>query len=115
MPVDEEDFYRSGCRMTGHNWNTRSRIVGTRRFKAFFGATPLVCVIIWRLLDRGNHHPRGGCPYYMLCALLFLKQYNTEEVNRGLTGLDEKTIRKWQWIYVALIAFNIHVVSFANI
>ena len=30
---------------------------------------------------------------HLLWSLLFLKQYNTEEVSHAITGADEKTLR----------------------
>ena len=43
-------------------------------------------------------------------ALLYLKVYSTEEVYHAISGADEKTFRKWSWIYVSLIA-KLNVVS----
>jgi hypothetical protein len=102
----EEAFWLAGNKITKHT--TRSSItVGQRRFREHFGTTPQVCSIIWAMLEAQSLHSHDALPIHMLCALLFLKGYNTESVNRSLTGFDEKTNRKWQWVYVELIALNL--------
>ena len=64
--------------------------------------------MIWnRLIGK---LPPGSRPVHLLWSLLFLKRYDTEHVNRSLTQADEKTWRKWVWIFVELLA-NLDVVS----
>jgi hypothetical protein len=79
-----------------------------RRFSGLFGCSPLICSKLWSLLQldgylnnlaAGKQHPR-----HLLWALLFLKQYNPEEVNSQMCHCDEKTYRKWVWIVVKAIA-----------
>jgi hypothetical protein len=53
--------------------------------------------------------PVHGQPEHLLWCLIFLKQYKTENQNHALVKADEKTIRKWVWIFVDLIA-NLKVV-----
>ena len=36
-------------------------------------------------------------------ALLFLKLYEIEPVNASLVRCDEKTFRKWSWLFVEAI------------
>ena len=97
------DFYREGCVITRHNIEG-SVDTGLRRFREHFYATPIVCSILWNMMTEKQMHPNGATVKCMLCALLFLKCYNTETVNSGTMNLDEKTVRKWQWIYIDLIA-----------
>ena len=43
----------------------------------------------------------GGQPKHLLWALMLLKLYAAESVLRTLAGgVDEKTYRKWAWLYV---------------
>ena len=79
-----------------------------RSFRALFGCSPMVCVIIWNLLT--NQHPIDSKPLYMLYGLLFLKVYGTENVNRTITGTYESKFRYWAWLYVKLIS-KLNVVS----
>jgi hypothetical protein len=52
-----------------------------------------------------SYHPVMHTPrIYLLCALLFLKSYCTEEANHAMTGLDEKTFRHWSSLYIRLLA-----------
>lgn len=85
-----------------------SRETELRRFRALFGVAPHTCSSVWTRLQ--GVIPEGGSPVHLLWALLFLKVYATEHVNKGLTGANEKTFRKWSWTFVELMA-NMHVVS----
>jgi hypothetical protein len=84
---------------------------GDRIFRSFFGVTPDICSTVWNLLL--DKHPTGCEPKHLLMALRFLKGYCTEHENASLFHVDEKTYRKWQWIYVKLIA-NLDIVSFIS-
>ena len=108
--MDRNDFWIAGCQITKHNLGASEK-VGMRRFREHFGTSPEVCAIAWQLLESQQLNPPGATPFHMLCAILFLKRYETESITRTLTGLDEKTNRKWKWIYVDLLAKNLNVVS----
>ena len=43
-------------------------------------------------------------PKHLLWALLFCKVYGSESVHHNLTGADEKTLRKWIFIFLGLIS-----------
>lgn len=82
--------------------STSSKYVALRRFQSFFGATPLVCSLIW---DKIKHDvPKGGDPKHLLWSLSFLKQNSVEHYRRSIFKADEKTIRKWTWLFVQLLA-----------
>lgn len=78
------------------------RVTHRRRFRALFGVTPAVASIVWNRLQ--GHIPRKASPIHLLWAFLFLKTYGSEHVNCALTKVDEKTFRKWSWIFVRKIA-----------
>ena len=100
-------FWNLGHKITGHN-TEGSLSLGYRKFRAFFGTSPMVCVTVWDMLLF--HRPRKSTPEHLLWALLLLKQYNIESVNAALVGVSEKTFRKWSLIYIRLLA-NIQVVN----
>jgi hypothetical protein len=108
--VNRNDFWIAGCKIANHNLGA-SDVVGLRRFREHFGISPEVCLIAWLILAGKHLHPPGAIPLHMLIAILFLKRYQTESIDRTITGLDEKTIRKWRWIYVDLLAKHLDVVS----
>lgn len=85
-----------------HHSNSLSENIGLRRFKSFFGTTPHICSLIWQLLL--DFVPPESEPKHLLWCLFFLKQYDIEHTRRTLFGADEKTIRKWTWIFVKLIS-----------
>lgn len=85
-----------------------SEYVALRRFKAFFGVTPHVCSLLWDKIK--NDVPNGGDPKHMLWSLSFLKQNAVEHYRRSIFHADEKTIRKWTWVFVELLS-NLDVVT----
>lgn len=98
---DPELFWNLGHKITGHNI-CQSRAIGHRRFRSFFGVSPLVASACWDLLE--GKIPTGAKPVHLLWALCFLKKYDTESGNRGIMHVDEKTYRKWVWILVELLS-----------
>lgn len=100
---DFEDFGFGiiGCKRRG---SSKSRL---RRFKAHFGAEPAIVAIIWRELAWSGWLRFAGRtpkPEHLLWALLFLKNYSTEEIHATLVHSCEKTFRKWAWFYALGIA-----------
>lgn len=94
-------FYKLGCSYMRHKLKN-SKIVGIRRFKSFFGITPEVCSVTWNLLDENMGN--GYQPKHLLWCLHFLKQYQVDHVNRSIFKADEKTVSKWVWIFIELLA-----------
>lgn len=96
-----ETFWRIGHKITGHR-SDGSLSVGHRKFRAFFGTTPLVCIVAWDLLR--DVRPGNSIPDHLLWALLLLKGYNIETTNAALVGVSEKTFRKWSLSFIELLA-----------
>lgn len=84
-----------------------------RRFHATFGTGPEMCTLIWGLLRAHDLLPSGGLPSHLLWGLMFLKLYCSESVHCAMAGgVDEKTFRKWAWIFVDAISYlEEHIVS----
>lgn len=93
-------FWIAGNKITGHN-SEGSVSLGYRKFRAFFGTSPMVCVVVWDMLI---HRPNKLTPEHLLWGLLLLKQYNIESINATLVGVSEKTYRKWSHIVIQLLA-----------
>lgn len=96
-----EFFYDIGKEMMEHR--SKSRVVGLRRFKSFFGISPKICAISWELIKRDL--PSTYKPTHLLWTLFFLKNYNTEHVNRRYAECDEKTFRLKIWTIIDKLAF----------
>ena len=94
-------FWNLGHKITGHD-TTGSRGMGHRKFRTFFGTTPQICAIIWSKMSATR--PDKASPEHLLWALLLLKLYNIESINAALTGVSEKTFRKWSLIFIRLLA-----------
>lgn len=110
--MSEQTFVKLGNVYTETKW-TSSKYVAQRRFTSFFGVTPRVCSLIW---DKIKHDiPNGGAPKHLLWSLSFVKQYSVEHYRRSIFHADEKTIRKWTWLFLELLS-NLDVVrsSFIN-
>lgn len=96
-----EMFYDLGREIMDHR--SKSRVVGLRRFKSFFGISPKICAISWQLIKRDL--PTNYKPVHLLWALFFLKNYNTESINRKYVKCDEKTFRTKTWMIIDRLAF----------
>ena len=107
MIVSKDVFLKLGNQYTESSM-ARSSKIALRRFKSFFGVPPFVCQIIWEKLETVL--PVGAEPKHLLWSLLFLKRYSDEHTRRSIVGSDEKTIRKWTWIFVELLS-NMDVVT----
>lgn len=95
-----EYFYKLSFPYINHTAK-RSVNTGLRRFKSFFGVSPQVCATVWNLLN--NDEQETSDPKHLLWCLLFLKQYGTEHERRVILKADEKTIRRWTWVYMKLL------------
>lgn len=105
-----DTFWNLGHKITRHDTNG-SIGLGYRKFRAFFGTSPLVCAVVWDKLR--TQRPIKSNEEHLLWALMFLKRYNIESVNATLIGVSEKTFRKWSHIFIRLLA-NMPVVKKKN-
>ena len=78
-----------------------------RVWKAHFGVCPRASHEMWQLIsDQYSHdHPQGLNLIDYFMALFFLKTYPTFDVLAAWVKKDEKTVRKWVWRYVRMMAF----------
>lgn len=73
---------------------------------ACFGVSPFVMADIWNRIDPGSTMPNGADPKHVTWMCYFLKLYNQEEVNSiNVGGVDEKTFRKWVWLFIEATSF----------
>lgn len=73
-----------------------------RRFRSLFGINADMCAIAWNYsIPR---LPRNAEPMHLLWALMFLKVYASETVHSRLARCDEKTFRKWSWLFIKLLS-----------
>ena len=81
-----------------------SSMTRSRRFRAAFGTSPRVCSVLWSKCHESFDIPVNALPVHLLWVLLFLKLYASEQVNAALTKSDEKTFRKWSWLFIEALA-----------
>ena len=77
-------------------------------FKAFFGVTPHVCSIIWKMINRKAQFILKK--KHLLWALYFLRQYGTYNNMKVIFGASRVTISKYLWKTIDLLA-EMQVVS----
>lgn len=99
--MNSVEFLKLGNRYTTSK-STESGKTKLRRFKSFFGVTPPVCSLIW--LKIKDSAPIDSHPKHLLWCLLFLKHYSIEHIRKSILDADEKTIRKWTWIFTKLLS-----------
>ena len=75
-----------------------------RRFRATFGTSSIVCCRIWKLLQLNKASLESMAPNHLLWGLILLKLYSTETTHAGMTGVDEKTFRKWSHFAIRRVA-----------
>lgn len=93
-------FYQTGKNVL--NDSSNSLTTGVRRFISAFGASPKICAIVWVKIKRDlspDFHE-----IHLLWTLFFLKNYNTEGVNRSVFNCDEKTYRMRVWKVIESLA-----------
>ena len=100
-------FINHGMKLMNHG-KMGGRKLFSRRFRAFFGVKPMVCVIVWRLLEKQRWFKKEKITEpkkeHLLWALRFMKSYSTEEIHAAEVKKVKKTWRKWTWLYVEGIA-----------
>ena len=102
-----EEFHVLGFTVIGRN-STGSLQTQYRRFRGHFGVDWYICADLWLLLVpllADEHYFRGAKPKHLLWTLLFLKCYDTEVVLSARVHADEKTFRKWIWMFVDLLSY----------
>jgi hypothetical protein len=99
-------FVSIGLKILSKSKSARDGVTINRRWRALFGASPAVCSLLWAWVDPPNNPklPENSEMKHLMWALMFLRDYNVEENHATLTGADEKTYRKWQWLFVPQIA-----------
>lgn len=100
--MDSEQFLKLGYSYIQPKSKFRNDKFILRKFLSFYGVTPLVCAIAWNQIK--HNAPYNAETKHLMWALCFLKQYSTEHIRAALFNTDEKTLRKWTWIFVNLLS-----------
>lgn len=90
--------------MTSAGNHRRSETVEVNRYMANFGTHPSVVAVLWRMVAGINGIDAYFKPKHLLWGLFFLKTYTTFDVIACRVGADEKTVRKWVWYAVRVVA-----------
>jgi len=105
------DFYQLGmmeilCKQP-RQFDDEDAPIQDWRFTDMFGTSPAVVAWIWNRLKPYETLDEPGRmePKHMLWGLLLMKVYGKEEQMLALAGgVDNKTFRKWAWLFVDAIA-----------
>jgi hypothetical protein len=111
--ISANDIEATGLQMIGR-WKPNNQhsicFTSKRRFREMFGCCPKIAAAAWNKIE-GNIEWTGLTTYssrstvHLLWALLFLKVYGKEATLSSLVGgVDEKTFRKWVWLYIAALS-----------
>ena len=80
-----------------------------RRFKAIFGVTSEIILILWIMLVEFDFIPTHGTLLHFLWTLIYLKTYPKWATMKQLTGADPKTLRLWKfrfWDALEMLSFE---------
>jgi hypothetical protein len=73
--------------------------------QSLIGTSYEFCAELWNLINPVLSVSRDAQPKHPLWGLLPMKQRSAEEVNARLAGgADNKTCRKWLWLFIEAIA-----------
>ncbi|KAG7366458.1 hypothetical protein IV203_029128 [Nitzschia inconspicua] len=75
-----------------------------RHFRALFGCSPDVSLILWYKLLRNDLVPDKGTILHMLWTLMYCKIYPKWTTMKKLTSADPKTLRHWIGLFRDSIA-----------
>ena len=81
-----------------------NNIMPERIYRASFGISSFLTSKLWDLMQPIHELHTKYKPRYLLWTLLFLKQYNSDDVNANIAGVSPKTFRLWVWITIDAIA-----------
>ena len=108
-------YWRLGNQLTYHD-DSRSKEIDRQRFREFFGISPEFCV------QSCGMSCTIQIPYQYIwtasssiVGTAFWKRDFTEHVMSAEIGHDEKTIRKWVWIFFYLLSMNLTPVIYLNL
>ena len=77
-----------------------SESVSERIFWANFGVSSFLVSKLWDLLQPIHELYVKYRPQYLLWALLFLKQYSSDDVSSNTVGISVKTFHQWVWFTI---------------
>jgi hypothetical protein len=111
LALTADEMLRKGLILAG--WEAERQIgtdikTRTARFKSFYGSQPIVFVKIWEdlqttdILEARINAKKHLCDHLLMCAY-FLKVYPTETTMAGMFKMEEKTVRKWVWLFAKKI------------
>lgn len=100
------EFIRTaGEYVHGLDYERLSPITVVNRFIASFGVTPRHCSLIWHFCrDDVYMADTNATKLHLLWTLNLLKTGDTEHELHGRWRADEKTIRKWVYIFLRVIS-----------
>jgi hypothetical protein len=76
--------------------------------QSLIGTSYEICAELWNLINPVLSVSRDAQPKHLLWGLLLMKQCSTEEVNARLVGgADNKTHRKWSWLFIEQAIANL--------
>ena len=102
----ELNIIKEGTSIIGMSYT--NSISFNRRWRAFFGCSVKVCVLLWDKLVKNKiistkDHRHSYC--HLLWALILLKVYDREApLCKIVGGITEKTWRKHSWMFVGYLS-----------
>jgi hypothetical protein len=104
-PAEYADIARNIFKKKNGYKNKTTTRLDNEICQSLIGTSYEICAELWNLINPVLSVSRNAQPKHLLWALLLMKQYSTEEVNvRLVGGADNKTYRKWSWLFIEAIA-----------
>ena len=103
-PPDMTHILQVGQEIMGQSSSTPGSMTEDCRFRAVFGCGPLVALVLSGIVLTEPMVISGATVVHMLWALMFLKVCSNKTAMSTMSGVDEKTFRKWPWVLIEAIS-----------
>ena len=103
--VSEKDIEEIAIKFTKGERPKGSQQIFVRRCRSLFGLDCHLITIVWSSLETSGilqSMPQKK-PVHLMMALHFMKSYGIQTQLASMFGIDEKTYRKWVWLYINAI------------
>ena len=91
-----------------HRVYRRAEDYRLKKFTTHYGKNPRICSILWKeiIRDKWILRKTKGKPKvkHFLWGMHFMHVYDTEAVSSTTFDCDEKTWRKWTWVYAEAVS-----------
>jgi hypothetical protein len=105
LQISEAEILQLGLRYAGFDIYRQQQVVkstNVQRFRTTFGPLPKTASQLFDEIQDpsiGEAYIKKPNAVYFLMTLVWLNLYRTETALAGMFEINEKTVRRWTWLY----------------